>query len=187
MAISQEVAVIPTAVWQQGDARDPLGVWGFRLGVTGDATAGGIKVGATEPAGQKGAYIYTCYSLQCVQLTGTQSTGSCKSRLLTGWPNVDPIPDVQGYGSMHITTFSGSARFTAPISGPGLAGGPLVQPQDRFLLLFDPRQTGDLITLVELELADNVDTATYSFEGYGYFWDRGVLDAPGGPRHPGSS
>ena len=62
-----------------------------------------------------------------------------------------------------------------------------IGPADRFLLLFDPRQQGGDVDIVEIEFGENRDLATYSFEGYGYFWDRSVLDAPGGPRHPGSS
>ncbi|MGR3295936.1 MAG: hypothetical protein ACUZ8A_06880, partial [Candidatus Bathyanammoxibius sp.] len=60
---------------------------------------------------------------------------------------------------------------------------------DRFLLLYDPRQPASLgnTNILELQLAVNTDLATYSFEAYGYYWDRSVMQTPGGPRHPGSS
>lgn len=184
MAISTTIEVQPAALWPQGDVRDPLGVWGFRVGVTGDATGGSIKIVAQAPAGLRAAYVYTCYSLNCALLTGSLTGGTrLKVRLLTNWPNVDPIPGVQAYGSM-LSANMNELNVTAPRGG---LTDPVIGPADRFLLLFDPRPTGGVLELVELELADNVDAATYSFEGYGYWWDRSVLQAPGGLRHPGST
>ncbi len=185
MAIVTQAAVVATALWPQGDIRDPLGVWGFRVPFTGDATGGSLKAIISEMTGKKGAYVYTCYSVTMVQLTGTLlAAQKVKLRLLTLWPNIDPLAGVQAYGSYNSTLFGGDADFTAPIGGAEL---PLIQPQQRFLLLFDPRQFGPLGDILEIEFGSNQDTSTYSFEGYGYFWDRSVLNAPGGPRHPGSS
>lgn len=184
MAIDEFVDVLPAALWPQGDIRDPLGVWGFRLGVTGDATGGEIKVTARAPAGLSAAYLYTCYSVNIVQLAGTLAIASLVARLLTNWPNVDPIAGVQAYSSYLKTNMVGADAFTAPKGG---SDTPLIQQQDRFLLLFDPRPSAGPLNLIELKMSNNVDTLTYSFEGYGYFWDRSVLQAPGGPRHPGAS
>ncbi len=186
MAIATAVEVIESPQWPQHDIRDPLGVWGARVGVTGNATGSGIKVAFDVAAAKRSAYVYTCYSAQAVLLTGTvPSTKLLKIRLLTNWPNVDPIPNVQAYGSAKIVTWGASSTFSAPIALPL---EPLITEPDRFLLLFDPRQQVTLgtMTIVELELGDNVDTDTYSFEAYGYFWDRSVMTAPAGPRHPGS-
>jgi len=189
MAIAVDQSVIASALWPQGDARDPLGVWGLRRGITGDASGGGIKVAGLEVADKKGGYVYTCYSAQISQLSGANpSAGLMKIRLLTLWPNIDLTAGVQAFSSFLITGFDTSTNFTAPIAGPGGAFGPvLISPNDRFLLLFDPRQFGALGAIIELELGDNKDGALYSFEAYGYFWDRSTLQAPGGPRHPGSS
>lgn len=185
MAVSLTLEVLPTALFPQGDARDPLGVWGFRQGMTGDATGGSIKVAAFVAAALVGAYVYTCYSLSVVQTTGTPTAAVVKSRLLTTWPNVDPDAGVAGYAAMSVITFGGAATFTAPLAS--VVDAPLLNPLDRFILMFDPRSRGGSQGLVELELSVNTDAATYSFEGYGYFWDRSVMNTPGGPRHPGAS
>lgn len=184
MAISETVDVVTTALWPQGDVRDPLGVWGFRHGVTGDASGGSIKVIAQAPSGVNAAYLYTCYSALIAELD-TLASVQGKCRLLTNWPNADLIvPGVQAYSTAITRTITGDADFTAPIAVPS---EPFVNAADRFLLLFDPRPGAGDLSIVELELGVNTDTLTYSFEGYGYYWDRSVLQAPGGPRHPGAS
>jgi len=185
MAITANVDVIATGLWPQGDIRDPLGIWGFRLGVTGDASGGSIKVGARVPLEETGKYIYTCYSQLIAILTqATQASALAKGRLLTNWPNIDPQAGVQGYATARFVLLNNDSDFTAPKNIPD---APIVDPQDRFLLLFDPRPSADQITIVEQEIGINILDDTYSFEGYGYFWDRSVLNAPGGPRHPGAS
>jgi len=185
MAIALTVDVLPAALWPQGDIRDPLGIWGFRQAVTGDATGGSVKVTAQAPAGLAAAYLYTAYSLNIAQLSGTIAVTQAKSRLLTNWPNIDTLAGVQGYSTLLINIHDGATAFTPPQAGA--LPGPLMREVDRFLLLFDPRPSAGVLNLIELELATNTDAATYSFEGYGYFWDRSVLQAPGGPRHPGSA
>lgn len=184
MAITAEIDVLAAALWPQGDIRDPLGVWGFRLGVTGDVSGGTIKVTAAAPAGLAAAYVYTCYSLQAVQTSGTATASDLKTRLLTNWPNIGTIPGVQGYATALRSQINGATDFTAPIVVPTLT---IVKEIERFILLFDPRPSAGRLDIIELELAININLATYSFEGYGYFWDRSVLQAPGGPRHPGAS
>jgi len=188
MAISVTVEPLESALWPQGDIRDPLGVWGFRRGVTGDASGGGVKVNCEVPAARRSAYVYTCYSLNWAQLTGTRDSQTVRSRLLTNYPNIDPIPQVQGYATNTGSLTIGSANYTAPIQGVQ-AHQPLIQDVDRFVLLWDPRQQSTLgnLAIVEIEQSVNTDLATFSFEGYGYFWDRSVMQAPGGLRHPGSS
>jgi len=184
MAISVNVDVLPAALWPQGDIRDPLGVWGFRQGIIGDASGGTSKVTARAAAGQGAAFVYTCYSVQIALLTGISAASNIKCRLLTNWPNIDPQAGVQAYATLALRTLVAST-MTPPESGP--ANGPLLTSNDRFILLFDPRPTPLAIDIVELELDRNVLNETYSFEGYGYYWDRSVLNAPGGPRHPGAS
>jgi succinate-acetate transporter protein len=41
--------------------------------------------------------------------------------------------------------------------------------------------------ILEMQRGNNLDLATYTFEAYGYFWDRAAMETPGGPRHPGSA
>jgi len=185
MAISATVDVEQTALWPQGDIRDPLGIWGFRATVTGDASGDGVKLLAQVPADRKSSYIYTCYAAFAVPITQATAAGaSSKCRLLTNWPNIDPTVGVQGYGHLRETQVNMNSALTTPQGGPGTD---LVGPNGRFILLFDPRPIGGALTLVELELAANVLADVYAFEGYGYFWDRSVLNAPGGPRHPGAT
>ncbi len=184
MAIALVATVLASALWPQGDIRDPLGTWGFRLGVTGDATGGEIKVTAQAPAGLAAAYVYTCYSLNVAQLTGTLAANAIMARLLANWPNIDALAGVQGYSTALTVLQAAASVFTAPQAG---YNDPLVAPQERFILLFDPRPGVGALSIAELKLGINIDTDTYSFEGYGYFWDRSVLQAPGGPRHPGAS
>ena len=185
MAISETVDVIESALWPQGDIRDPIGVWGARLGVTGDATGDSVKVGIKVAAGKEGAYVYTCYSVNIAVLTQATPIDSFgKVRLLTAWPNVDPLAGVQAYGSARIVRVATNA-LTAPLGA--ITDNQTISPAERFLLLFDPRQGAAAPVIVELEYESNTNLDTYSFEAYGYFWDRSVLNAPGGPRHPGSS
>ncbi len=184
MAIVDSTNALATGLWPQQDARDPLGVWGARKGVTGDATGGSVKVQINEVVDRIGGLIYTCYSAIAVGLSGAFTDDAWKLRLLTGWPDIDELAGVQGYGSAVDGLLDFNANFTAPTYVPNIQG--LVQNQDRFLLLFDPRQQRVIHTLLEIEVAQNLDLATYSFEAYGYYWDRSVMETPGGPRHPGA-
>lgn len=185
MAITEAVAVITTALWPQGDIRDPLGVWGFRRAVTGDASGGSIKVTAQAAGDQAAAYIFACYSaLLAVVTQATTASPTGKIRLLTNWPNVDPQAGVQAYGSGLSFGMLGVTALTAPEVVPNV---PLIGPADRFILLFDPRPSAGALDLIEMEFGGNILADVYSFEGYGYYWDRSVLNAPGGPRHPGAS
>jgi len=185
MAIAEIEDILTTALWPQRDARDPLGVWGGRHGLTGDASGNPIKTTFQAPAGQAAAYIYTCYAAIFAQLTGTVTLGNIKTRLLTNWPNVDLIAGVQAFATLLFVNLEGSIpTHTPPGAGPNDA---MVRANDRFLLLFDPRPSGGAMDIVEIEFAINTNLATYSFEVYGYYWDRQILNTPGGPRHPGSS
>jgi len=186
MAISTTIDILPAALWPQGDIRDPLGVWGSRQLLTGDATGGSIKSLAQANAAQSAAYLYTTYSVTVVRLTGTITGPGIKVRILTNWPDIDVVAGVQGYASAEVFALSGDTDFTAPISVQQAGSTFPSNPNTRFLLQFDPRPLNVALGLVEVEIGVNVDGDTFSFETYGYFWDRSVLNAPGGPRHPGA-
>lgn len=184
MAIAANVDLVATALWPQGDARDPLGVWGARNIVTGDATGGSVKTTIQAPDTIAGAYVYTCYSAFASTVSAA-SASQVKLRLLTNWPDVDPLdPGVQGYGAIVVALQDFGLLFTAPMSGPPAS---MIGPADRFVLLFDPRPVAGAFAIVELELDENTLARVYAFEAYGYYWDRQVLNTPGGPRHPGAS
>jgi len=185
MAVVTTVEVVETALWPQGDIRDPLGIWGARVQLTGDASAGSLKATIFVPAERKSAYIYTCYSAIIVQIAGSSLGFNAKIRLLANWPNIDPQAGVQGYATGISRATNADADFTPPNSLPDFN---LIGPNDRFILLFDPRPIGDDLAIVEIESGNNPGVGTnFSAEAYGYFWDRSVLNAPGGPRHPGAS
>ena len=185
MAIVNTVDLIATAViGPQRDGRDPLGVWGVRTIVTGDATGGTTKVIVQVPAVIAGAYVYTCYSVNASPIGISTSGQLFKVRLLTNWPDMDAgLVGVQGYSTHRQAVLLGSANFTPPNSGPG---SNMLSPNDRFLLLFDPRITQGSFSLVEMEIDVNTDTQDMAFECWGYYWDRGVLQIAGGLRHPGA-
>ncbi len=184
MAIQAQVALITAQEWPQGDIRDPLGLWGARTLVTGDATGGSIRVQVLQLAAQRAAYVYTCYYAMITQLTGTEVDAFAFCRLLTNWPNVDPQAGVQAFATFAIRDFRTSGPFGVPVGG---LTSPFITEIERFILLYDPRPTGGDMNIIEMELATNSLAATYSFEAYGYYWDRSVMQAPGGPRHPGSN
>jgi len=184
-SILTQGTVFETALWPQGDIRDPLGVWGSRLGVTGDATGGIITTTVRVAADKASAYVYTVYSANISKLTGASLAGVQGGiRLLTNWPNVDAQAGVQAYGSFKTFLFETFGGAGAPFAG---ANQPLIDPQDRFLLLWTPLAGATDIDIIEMKIDQNEDLATYSFESYGYFWDRSVMQAPGGLRHPGSN
>jgi len=180
-----QVELVSTGLWPQGDARDPLGIWGGRHIVTATGTES-MKVRFTPAADRAGAYVYTCYSCTIAGISATSEAANGKCRLLTNWPDIDDDAGVQGFSTLQLLSISGVDAFTAPVDGP-FAGQTFVKPSDRFILLFDPRPVAGAFDIVELERDRGVNTRQYAFEAWGYFWDRQVLNTPGGPRHPGAS
>jgi len=157
----------------------------MRLLVTGDASGNPITVGYRIPLGKTGAFVYTCYRLTATLLTGSPTGNeNLKVRLLTNWPNISDVAGVQGFGTLNIYDLRSDSLLTPGESAPER---PIVEANDRFMLLYDPRARQADMNIAEIVWSDNQDAATYAFEGYGYYWDRSVLNAPGGPRHPGSS
>jgi len=140
-------------------------------------------------AAERAAFIHTVYDIQVSKLTGVIAAVNAHVRLLTNWPDATPgDAGVQGYASHRLFVIDGDPAFTAPIMGTEGLHMPLIQPNDRFLLLFDPRPS--ILTdleIISVEVDTNTLAETWSFEAYGYYWDRSVLNAPGGLRHPGSN
>jgi len=186
--VTGTVNVVETALWPQGDARDPLGVWGARTVLVGDASGGIIKAFIQVAQDRRRSRIYTAYSAQVSVVDASLNAATLvKLRLLTNWPDIDEVnPGVQGFGTFKYARIQVPANTTAPGRG---ALDPLLNPQDRFILLFDPGvvDASNPMVIMEMELDANSDGADFAFEAYGYYWDRGVLSTPGGPRHPGSN
>ncbi len=187
MSVVDRVNLITTQTWPQGDIRDPLGIWGFRRQVSADASGGNLNLTVASQSGVAPAYVYTVYSLTIGQLTGVQTALLVKVRLLTNWPNVDLQAGVQAYGTIRVVQTTGSLGYSGELTGIGLEGAVGVTPLERFLLLYDPRASTGEIDIINFQLPLNIDPSTWTFEGYGYYWDRSVMQAPGGPRHPGSN
>ena len=186
MSVAFTVELLANALWPQADRRSPLGLWGARVAVSGDGSLGEIKGQVLTPAEQGAAYVYTCYDAIIVQLTGSINVQPTMVRLLTNWPNIDPQLGVQAYSTTVSGVMRGDTEFvTAPLAGPS-GENPLVLPNHRFIPLYDPRPTAGQLSIVEFKWVNQI-TTTYSAECWGYFWDRSVMQAPGGPRHPGSN
>ncbi|MEE8608647.1 MAG: hypothetical protein V3S55_13655 [Nitrospiraceae bacterium] len=186
-----QTVIIPVqehAMWPQGDARDPLGVWAARDIITGNAdTPVFIQALITIPAALRRAHVYTCYSLFSGWAGGpnpSSETGVI-GRLVTNWPNADPEEGVQGFSTSRRSTVTIQVASVFPDRVPD---NPLITPEMRFILLMDPSAvgSGNDMTIAEIQRDSNVLNTLYAFEAYGYYWDQAVLDTPGGPRHPGS-
>lgn len=184
MSVLGTVDVVESQQWPQGDGRDPLGVWGGRGAVAGDASLGAIGIDFVVPPAKTGSFVYTCYGVQLGQLLGSVSTQTFKVRLLTNFPNIDPQAGVQGFSTLHMGTLGGDDQLTSPFGGPRGVEFPSLY---RFILLYDPTPRNVALTIVQLETVNVGVGENFAFECYGYYWDRSVLNVPGGPRHPGAS
>jgi len=184
MAVLGSVDILAQQTLYPADARDPLGMWGGRVTLTGIGDGGSMKIVFNVPELLAAAYVFTVYSAIIVQTGGTPNGDIGKCRILTNWPNIDPDPGIQAYGTTIIRTLLASTSFTAPFAAPT---EPFITPNDRFLLIYNPQQPDAAMSILELEFNGNVTGAVLSFEAYGYFWDREVMTLPGGPRHPGSN
>lgn len=181
MTVTVLIPIQESAILRPRDLRDPLGVWAARGLGTGDA-GGGVVLGQfIVPGDRRAAHVYACYGVSVVQLViAAVEASSMSVRLLTNWP----VTETSG-----ITGFSLTNSRVADNDGifPASAFGPLIDGPMRFILLFDPRpDPTSSIVLVEAWPNDNSLDEDYVFEAYGYYWDRNIMDVPGGPRHPGS-
>jgi len=184
MSVEETTPIELALTFNQGDARDPLGVWGLRNGIAGDGSGGHMKTFGEVPAGNAGT-VFTCYDAQVTQTLGGITNGTLiKCRLLTNWPNIDPQAGVQAYSSFIVDEGLGSTALSPPFFGTDKL---LIGPNQRFLLMYDPRPQTGPFNIIELEIALNGVGLTFSFEAWGYYWDRAAMDAPGGPRHPGAN
>ncbi len=188
MSVSVDIPVIEWQLWPQQDARDPLGIWTARGSTTGDVSGGVLGARIVVPQARRRAYIYTCYGLTQVRVSGsTEVATQMKVRLLTNYPDASPTaPGITGYASWMRVPITVIANTTAPNAGGDL---PMLSPEQRFILLFDPSAVDVLndMPIVEIERDANVDGIVVNTEGWGYYWDRSILNTPGGPRHPGAS
>jgi len=188
MSVQISIPIIETALWPQGDARDPLGVWGAAANATGDATAGEVSAFIQVQADRRRSRIYTCYDAFTSWIAGPTDTGTAiRARLFAGWPDINVTGGVQGYETMKFLPMASQLGWsTNPIAG---AEFPLIDPLQRFILLFDTsvQFANDALTILRIDRNANVNTTLYTFQAYGYYWDRAILSTPGGPRHPGAT
>lgn len=140
------------------------------------------------PAAKRRAYIYTCYAATVAKTVGSAKTATeLKVRLLTNFPDASPDQvGLQGFATLLTRTLSVETNTTDPSGGPF---EPLITSPDRYVLLFDPSAVSPLddMDIVSMERNANEDGIQLNFEAWGYYWDRSVLNAPGGLRHPGSN
>lgn len=184
MAVTVFTDVLESELWPQQDARDPLGIFGWRVALAGDATGGSAKCSVQIAEDRRHAYVWKIYDMVIAQIVGTPVVKTAKLRILTNWPNIDTQPGIQAYGAVWFPTLGAEPSFTVP--NAGIESNRPLPLQSKDLLIYDPStQTGDM-GIAELEV-DNTDGFTYVFEGYGYYYDRSVMSTPGGPRNPGTA
>jgi len=175
------IPVQESSILRRRDLRDPLGVWTARGAGVGDGGGGVVLAQFVVPADRRAAHVYTCYAVTVVELAiAVVQATQVSARLLTNWP-VTETTGITGFSVVNTRVADNDGVF------PASPQGELIPPSWRYILLFDPRaDPTSAITLVEAWPNDNTTDETYVFEVWGYYWDRNVLDAPGGPRHPGS-
>ncbi len=186
MSITTAVILQQAAQWPQGDIRDPIGVWGAKWIVLGDASGDEIEVTINTPLGAAAAFVYTLYDVNIEHSAGALVSNALMMQWFTGWPDVEAAAGVEAAHTNVVGVIQGDAGLGSAPIGAINANGPLWRSEQRFLLSFDPRfghqssRTLAIIKLVNIGVGTN-----YTGFLYGYYWDRSVMNAPGGPRHPG--
>ncbi len=181
MSILVTSDVVETAVFPQRDARDPLGIWGAHATTTGDATGGITQVNFQIAAGRRRANVYSIIAANSQLTSGTAIGTDISLRILSSWPNLSAV----------LTGINFAAPTRSVPAGPALLNGPpqgdLVRTNDRYILIFDPASVnaGNALLIATIVRNANVDTETAVYTLYGYYWNRDIVDQPGGPRHPG--
>lgn len=183
MAIVSAVDILEHNVFKTRDARDPLGIWAYRNIVTGDASGGSVKATANAPQTNR---VYTCLFLT-ISADDLVANEIAKFRLLTNFPPAGIAGGRAGFSFNRVVTITRTTVLTSPEDNWGSVGNDMGN-SDKLLLWGPlPVDTGS-VPIVELEVQTNTLNAVYFFEAWGYYWDRvAVLEAPGGPRFPGSS
>lgn len=184
MTVTVLADVTQTQLWPQRDARDPLGIWGGLAVATGDASGGLIDIFIQANASIRAAYVYNIISANVQKVDGASiNEKAYLRRIITHWPDISVTAGVQSYEDVQ----AGAFIHVLGLDPENVPATPLIQsPQDRFMI-FDPRPIGAAMTLVELRIFDNELNQIYRGSATGYFWDRAVMETPGGPRFPGSS
>lgn len=184
MAISQQIEILEHNLFVTLDSRDPLGLWTIRVQVTGDASGGSVKVAFLAAQTNR---VYVCHG---VTLSGQGSTANAigKLRLLTNFPPATPAGGNEGFSFNRAFTITREPLLTEPEDNIGATSNSMMIGTDKILLFGPIPSDSGPVGIVELETQDNTLNAAYFFEGWGYYWDKvAVLNAPGGPRFPGSS
>ncbi len=181
MAITTLKDILASGLIFQGDARDPLGIWGGATSQVNSGSGGStritFRVGTTD---SNLSSVFAISGLSVLQESGTPRSDLVKFRMFTNWPSVDFQAAITPFNSAHAAVFVGSTLFTG-----GVAVAPFndTVPAIRGLLSWDPRGLSQPLLLCEFEMA-NISGTTVLVSVQGYFWDRAVLNTPGGPRFP---
>lgn len=186
MSVAVQLSLRTTALWPQGDIRDPLGVWGVHGDLVADATGGEIIVTVVTELARAAAYVYTLLDAFMVQNTGILNSDRNMIEINTNWPNIQQAGGVQPYTPSRFGLWQGGSFATPPNFGVGTEHL-WVTPNQRFLPIWDPRGLTSTLSILTFKLTNDPDAATFTCQAYGYFWDRSVMGAPGGLRHPGAS
>lgn len=182
MSVETTLDIRETPTLRRADNRDPLGIWAVRGSVVGDASGGIAKAFLGVPGPRRSAHVYNVIFVSTSADVGVATTHTV--RILTNFPPADPS-GVAGAAFMR-TNEVGSAGTGSGFAAVGFR--PLIDPQMSRILMFDPTPDQAVrINILELWLSQQDLNTIFTFEAYGYFWDRGITDVPGGPRFPGSA
>lgn len=184
MAVAGDIFIVESELWPQRDARDPLGIFGWRGALAGDVSGGSIKATINVAEAIRHAYVLKIYDMHVALVVGTPATVGGKMRILTNWPNIDLQAGIQAYAAFYLGVISGTTVLDPP--DQGFTDQNPFNGNSKELLIYDPSTRDGDMAIAEQEVT-NTDGLTYSFEGYGYYWDRAVMNTPGGPRNPGTS
>jgi len=175
-----QVRLLAHNIFKQRDSRDPLGIWAFRSEQAGTATGGVFKVQVQSDEVDR---IFTCVGLN-LTADGITVAVQGKYRLLCNQPPADLEGGQAGVSiarNIDVTNFSNA---TAPADNWD-AISPYESQLEHILLFGGVQSSRDPQNILEMECGGNALTVTYFFEATGYFWDRQILESPGGPRWPG--
>lgn len=184
MSVTSTVIPIESELWPQRDARDPLGIFGWRTAIATDASGGFLRVQVNIEASKRHAFVWKIWDMVIAQITGGAQATNGKLRILSNWPNIDPQAGIQAYASLYIGSMGGNNSLSFP--NTGLFDVSPLNGNQKDILIYDPSTQSGAMPIAEQEVV-NINGLTYSFEGYGYYWDRSVMNTPGGPRNPGTS
>lgn len=175
MSISNFITVLQVPYGNPGSLGEPLGIWTGRSSVTGDASGGFLQIifvpqnTVTTPTLDDQRLQYVWFLDAAGIISDAAGAGNMMSRLQTHWarPNsalTNPLD------MMKVVDSLSDGQNNAPVE-------PLVPSAwQRTPIFFDTQElAAGSITLVELQIENNVDLSNNTFSAYGRYYDKQIL------------